>query len=65
MQPHQERVIVEQKELSEKLDKLRTFVGGHSFSGVLRAEQLRLMRQLLAMSTYLDILNERIAAFQE
>jgi hypothetical protein len=61
---YQERVVEEQKELSEKLYKLQTFNNGPTFSALPAAEQVRLMRQYLTMSDYLQVLKERIAAFR-
>jgi hypothetical protein len=63
MQPHQERVVVERDELSEKIGKLRTFTNGAVFSTLPYEERGLLTRQYLAMSNYLDILNRRIEAF--
>ena len=63
MQAYQERVVVERDELAEKLDKLRTFRHQEIFEMLPYQERGRLTRQLMAMSSYLDILNERIAAF--
>lgn len=65
MQPYQERVVAEQEELFEKLEKLRIFVGSATFVGLPQPERGRLTRQYLAMSSYFDVLNERIALFQE
>jgi len=63
MQPHQQRVVEEKNELSEKLDKLETFEGGQIYSNLPPAEQSRLARQLLIMKLYEQVLSERIAAF--
>jgi hypothetical protein len=63
MEAYQERVLAERDELSERLDKLRTFLNSAKFDAVPRPEQVRMTRQYLAMSSYLDVLNERIAAF--
>ena len=52
MQPHQERVVAEKEELSDKLDKLETFEGGAVYSSLPPAEQSRLSRQLLIMKLY-------------
>ena len=65
MQAYQERVVVERDELSEKIDKLRTFLGGSVFPTLPIAERQRMTMQYLAMAAYRDALNERIAAFQE
>lgn len=63
MQPHQQRVVDEKAELSDKLDKLETFEGGPIFSGLDPSEQTRLTRQLLIMKLYEQVLAERISAF--
>lgn len=63
MQPHQQRVIEEKGQLSERLDKLETFVGGAIYSSLPAPEQSRLSRQLLIMQLYEQVLSERIAAF--
>lgn len=65
MESYQLRVIAERDELDGRLEKLRTFAHGRTFVDVDRDEQRRLMRQMLIMSDYLDILDQRIAAFQE
>ena len=64
MQAYQERVVVEKCELSEKLDKLRTFWGGSLFETLPEQERERLTRQMMVMSEYVGILSERIAAFE-
>jgi hypothetical protein len=63
MQPHQQRVVDEKASLDDKLTKLRQFFGSAIFSALPDAEQSRLRTQQVAMSTYSDILGERIAAF--
>jgi hypothetical protein len=63
MPPHQERVIVERQELAEKTEKLRVFLDGKIFATLDPAEQGRLARQHVCMKVYLEILDERIAAF--
>lgn len=66
MQPHQERVVTEKKELDEKLDKLKDFIETGSIFKTLPAdEQLRLNRQFDAMAEYSHILGQRIEAFPE
>lgn len=64
MKPHQERVVTEKNELDEKRGKLTAFFGGETYRTLDAAEQSRLNRQLEAMTLYLGILAERIAAFQ-
>ncbi len=63
MQPHQERVVAEKAELSDKLEKLETFEGGAVYASLPPAEQSRLTRQLLIMKLYEQVLAERISAF--
>ncbi len=63
MQPHQQRVVTEKKELDEKLEKLKSFFGTEIFLGLGDAEIDRMKRQADYMSAYSDVLGERIAAF--
>ncbi len=64
MQPHQERVVVERAELSEKTEKLWQFISGNQIFFTLPSdEQSRLGRQHTHMKAYLAVLDERIAAF--
>jgi uncharacterized protein (DUF169 family) len=63
MAPHQERVVVEKKELDEKIEKLTAFKEGEVFAGLPVQEQERLSRQLRAMTEYSEILGERISEF--
>ena len=64
MKPYQQRVVNERTELEEKLTKLNVFIADGVFEGLPEEERLRLARQAVAMKDYLDVLNERIAAFQ-
>lgn len=67
MQPHQERVVAEKKELDEKLEKLLTFIDagkGPIFSTLITEERQRLTTQARIMKEYSDILADRINAFQ-
>lgn len=63
MAPHQERVVNERNELSEKLDKLVAFFDSSIFQSLDFAERGRLHLQRHAMEIYLGILTQRIAAF--
>lgn len=64
MQPHQQRIVKEQEELKEKLDKLISFIGKNPlFLSLNKEEQNRLMRQKVAMNEYNEVLKERILAF--
>jgi hypothetical protein len=63
MLPHQQRVISESFDLSDRLTKLSTFIRTPPFHGLPYDEQLRLKRQELIMLLYEDVLCERIKAF--
>jgi hypothetical protein len=63
MQPHQQRVVDEKSELSDKTQKLETFIGGSIYANLPDAEQTRLSRQFLIMQLYEQVLSERIANF--
>jgi hypothetical protein len=64
MEPYQERVVLEKKELDEKLAELENFIFGGKWFDVPEAERLRMVKQYGHMSDYSGILGERIAAFQ-
>jgi hypothetical protein len=63
MQPHQERVVAEKKELDDKLSKLNAFLTGTTFSTLPEDERQRLQRQSKLMGQYSGVLGERITAF--
>jgi len=63
MQPHQQRVIDEQRDLDERIAKLAKFVESPPFKSVPYAEQGRMSDQLEVMLIYSSILGERIADF--
>ena len=63
MQAHQQRVVEEKVELSEKLTKLELFLSGSVYASLPSAEQTRLSRQYLIMQLYEQVLSERIGAF--
>jgi len=63
MKPHQQRVIDELFELSDKLQKLMLFMVTPFFASIDSAEQSRLILQASVMSTYELILKDRIEAF--
>jgi hypothetical protein len=64
MLPHQERVVVEKRELDEKITKLTLFKISSVFSSLPSDEQDRLSRQFDCMIKYSSILRERIDAFK-
>jgi len=64
MEAYQVRVLAEQIELDEKLQKLEAFVNVAVIFGKLpEEEQERLKRQLSYMKEYNAVLRERIEAF--
>lgn len=63
LEPHQQRVVQERKELVEKLVRLRSFAGSPNWSKLPEDERARLFRQTQLMDEYAKVLNERIAAF--
>lgn len=63
LQPHQQRVVDEKRELDDRREKLNAFFSTSIFHGLPESEQSRLLRQGVAMRTYSEILGERIAAF--
>lgn len=61
---HQQRVVDEQDQLADKLNKLSQFIdGSHIFGTLPPEEQKRLVRQAVCMTEYSNILMDRIAAF--
>jgi len=61
--PHQQRVVGEFVQLSDKVGKLRTFVGGRLFITLPPEERAILREQLSAMESYMDVLAKRVARF--
>ena len=63
LQPHQQRVLVEEQELRERVRALADFVDDGVFRTLPFPEQDRLRRQLGYMTGYLVVLGERVASF--
>lgn len=64
VEPYQARVLVERDELRERWKKLTEFLETPTYArDVPRDEQRRLVCQQYIMSMYLNILDERIAAW--
>jgi hypothetical protein len=64
MQPHEERVVEELKDLKERLRKLDLFIAGNPHFEALPAdERMRMRDQSRAMEKYAAILQERIDHF--
>lgn len=61
--PHEQRVIDEHRDLTEKINKLRAFFDTPIFCGLSEAEQMRLRAQAGFMDGYQGMLRERISAF--
>lgn len=60
---YQQRVVLEKKELDDKIARLEAFIGLDKFSTLNDDERGRMHGQLYAMKTYSETLGERIAAF--
>jgi hypothetical protein len=65
MQPHEERVVIEKRELDEKLAKLKAFCfdSGTAFSKLPPEDRDLLEDQFTAMQRYSAILGKRIERF--
>lgn len=60
---HIERLIIERRELNERIERLESFMDSVEFeNGLSDLEKDRLTRQRVAMRTYLNILDERLSA---
>lgn len=68
MQPHEERVVAEKRELDEKLAKLKAFCfdpGSATFKALPPEDRDLLEDQYTAMKQYSEILSKRIARFKK
>lgn len=63
MQPHEKRVVDECFELSNKVDKLKTFLESDKSESINSYDKILLKQQLQHMSNYLDVLERRIVIF--
>ncbi len=63
MTEYQVRVVIEQRDLDEKVERLKTFLGGATFKTLAPDEQECLTRQARIMADYSAVLGERIASF--
>ena len=64
MEPHQERVIVEKRELDAKLDKLSEFIDSGKVDVLAdKEEAARLRYQRCLMRAYSSVLFQRINSF--
>lgn len=65
MKPHQERVVVEKRELDEKYHSLAAFIKSDLFKELPQDEQLRLLWQKKLMCEYPGVLAMRISYFYD
>ena len=66
LQAHERRVLEEHEQISNKLQKLDTFINrSTSFKSLQEVEQGLLKDQYEAMIAYRNILDKRIALFQD
>jgi hypothetical protein len=65
MEPWQERVIQEKKELDEKIEKLKNFIKNAPEKIATETEMLRLEVQFTIMQSYSNILDVRIKSWEK
>ena len=63
LQPHQQRVVDECNEISERAKKLSAFRETDTFRALDPEEIRRLNRQLCIVELYYDVLRDRMEAF--
>lgn len=63
-QGHEARVTAEERELSDKLNKLGAFIHGETFKGLPAEDQRLLQEQDAHMRAYGGVLRQRIARFK-
>lgn len=63
LEPYQQRVIDEKKDLDGKIKRLDAFVNSEKFPTLAKEERERMDRQFFIMQQYSEVLGERIAAF--
>ena len=63
MPTYQERVVAEEKYLSEKLNKLSAFIHGERFAALAAEDRSLMLDQACHMAAYADVLRLRIARF--
>ena len=65
MSTFKERLTIEKAELSEKLEKLRTFIASEKFQEIDNVQMTLLNIQVKAMETYSQCLLERIVRLED
>ena len=63
VEPYQSRVLEERDQLRDRWKQLTLFIGSETYARLRSDEQRRLVCQQHIMSIYLNILEERIAAW--
>jgi hypothetical protein len=63
MQPHEERVVAEKRELDDKIDKIYEFLYSETAEGLKEADAVLLVEQHHVMRLYSAVLGQRIARF--
>lgn len=63
LEPYQQRVVDENEELKEKIDKLQAFMLSPKWKELQAIDQYLLSSQLQVMQTYSQILFQRITRF--
>lgn len=63
--PHQQRVLTEQRELADKLQKLTAFLNSDKVENIGGIEIEALREQAEHMQAYLNVLSQRIQRFEE
>lgn len=63
LQPHELRVVEEEKKLATDLANLSKFIDGNVFKNLDTEDQKLLCEQKFHMGKYLEILNKRIVRF--
>ncbi len=63
MEPHQQAVVDEKNELTEKADKVQAFIDSPDFPALSEEVQSKLLDQLKIMREYESILAYRISRF--
>ena len=64
LQPHEERVLDEYEELSERKHKLSSFLESDKAHDINKDDLKLLVKQELAMEVYLQVLEDRIVKFE-
>ena len=65
MKEYQARVVIERKELGEKINKLTAFISSEEILNVDESEAFLLLRQLETMTEYHKVLLMRLKEFQK